>query len=63
MADRDEGTAIAREPRFEPVDRREVEERLRSLARVPNPWSPPLVNVLEANLELDASFGTPDIAR
>lgn len=45
------------------VDRREVEERLRSLARVPNPWSPPLVNVLEANLELDASFGTPDRAR
>jgi K+-transporting ATPase ATPase C chain len=33
-----------------------VAEFVRLLA-VPNPWSPPLVNVLEANLELDKSLG------
>jgi K+-transporting ATPase ATPase C chain len=41
------------------VDRHEIEERLRSLAHVPNPWSPELINVLEANLELDRTFGPP----
>ncbi|MFV8750043.1 potassium-transporting ATPase subunit C [Nannocystaceae bacterium ST9] len=39
------------------VDRHEIEERLRSLAHTPNPWSPPLINVLETNLELDRTFG------
>lgn len=41
------------------VDRHEIEERLRSLAHTPNPWSPQLINVLEANLELDRTFGRP----
>lgn len=41
------------------VDRHEIEERLRSLAHTPNPWSPELINVLEANLELDRTFGPP----
>lgn len=42
------------------VDVHEIEERLRALARTPNPWSPPLVNVLEANLALDRTFGSPE---
>ncbi len=33
-----------------------VEELLRAQARS-NPWSPPLVNVLETNIALDTSFG------
>jgi K+-transporting ATPase ATPase C chain len=41
------------------VDRHEIEERLRSLAHTPNPWSPELINVLEANLEFDRTFGRP----
>lgn len=41
------------------VDRHEIEERLRSIAHTPNPWSPELINVLEANLALDRTFGRP----
>ncbi len=42
------------------VDLGVVEERLRSLADQPSPFSPPLINVLEANLELDRTFGPPE---
>jgi K+-transporting ATPase ATPase C chain len=35
-----------------------VEEILRSVASAGNPWTSPLVNVLEANLALDAQLGT-----
>jgi K+-transporting ATPase ATPase C chain len=34
-----------------------VEAILRTVATAANPWTPPLVNVLEANLALDAQLG------